>query len=41
MLYSIIAFLSSAFNVPDLEKKPTQEVVRPPVGALARVSIFT
>lgn len=26
-----------AFNVPDLEKKPTVDVFRPPIGALAKV----
>ena len=29
----------AAFNVPDLVKKPTQTVVRPPKGALGRVSL--
>jgi len=29
--------LENAFNVPHLEKKPTQEVARPPTGALGRV----
>lgn len=28
--------MENAFNVPDLEKKPTQEMSRPPRGALAR-----
>ncbi|ELU01670.1 hypothetical protein CAPTEDRAFT_182794 [Capitella teleta] len=28
--------LENAFNIPDLDKKPTQVVVRPPVGALGR-----
>lgn len=29
-------FLENAFMIPDLEKKPTQEVVRPPLGSLGR-----
>lgn len=28
-----------AFNVPDLEKKPTVDVFRPPIGALAKVKV--
>lgn len=28
--------LETAFNIPDLDKKPTESVVRPPVGALGR-----
>jgi len=28
--------MENAFNIPDLEKRPTQDVVRPPQGALAR-----
>ena len=32
--------LENAFTVPDLEKKPTIDVVRPPEGALGRVSTF-
>ena len=35
----IIRF-ASAFNVPDLDKKPTQEVIRPPQGQLGRVSLM-
>ena len=31
--------LENAFTIPDLEKKPTTEVVRPPEGALGRVNI--
>ena len=30
----------SAFTVPDLEKKPTAEVYRPPMGALTKVEII-
>jgi len=33
-------FFISAFNVPHLDKKPLQEVVRPARGALARVIIL-
>ena len=29
--------LENAFNVPQLDKKPTQDVARPPTGALGRV----
>lgn len=29
--------MENAFNVPDLEKKPTTDVYRPPTGALAKV----
>ncbi|XP_071105662.1 EF-hand calcium-binding domain-containing protein 6-like [Haliotis cracherodii] len=28
--------MENAFNIPDLDKKPTQEAVRPPKGALSR-----
>ena len=31
--------LENAFTIPDLEKKLTTEVVRPPEGALGRVNI--
>ena len=31
--------LENAFTIPDLEKKPTIEVVHPPEGALGRVNI--
>ena len=31
--------LENAFTIPDLEKKPTTEVVRPPEGTLGRVNI--
>ena len=39
-LYTDFCFISIAFNIPDLEKKPTQQVVRPPEGALGRVCYF-
>jgi len=29
--------LENAFNIPHLDKKPTQDVARPPTGALGRV----
>lgn len=35
-----IFFFISAFNIPHLDKKPLQEVVRPARGALARVIIL-
>ena len=31
----------SAFTIPDLEKKPLQNVVRPQKGALSRVGVIT
>jgi len=31
------AMLENAFNIPHLDKKPTQSVARPPTGALGRV----
>lgn len=32
--------MENAFTVPDLEKKPTADVYRPPTGALARVGML-
>ncbi len=32
--------IENAFNVPDLEKKPTVQVRRPPTGLLGRVSLL-
>ena len=37
MRYVLFFLFSIAFNVPDLEKKPTADVFRPPIGALAKV----
>jgi hypothetical protein len=38
--YDTYIFFISAFNIPHLDKKPLQEVVRPARGALARVIIL-